>query len=152
MMCWLPKAAEFFYHISPDVIAIILGGFIFQRWFTKRANQAELINILIHEFDRLRDDALEYWNLNGENPEELRRAKILEQKIKATAKALAADLRNYESRYKTKMDHATLMSEVIDTCTGGTFEAKDRKPDVSRYIFIANSIGHVKTTLMGHKL
>jgi len=152
MTDWPKNVGEFLYHISPDVIAIVIGGFFFQLWFTKRANQSESINYLIEGFDELKADALEYWNLDGAVPGELRKARLLEQKIKGTTRSLATDLKNYQTRYKTEMNHEELMMDVIDACTGGSLEGNERKHDEGRYILISNTINRVRTALIKHKM
>ena len=41
-------------HIAPEVIAVVLGGVIFQRYFVARANESALIDYLIRGLDELR--------------------------------------------------------------------------------------------------
>jgi len=146
------KILDFLYHISPELIAVILGGIFIQLFFVRRANEAELINFLIKELDELRTDALEYWNLDCSKLDQKPRARILEQKIKGAFKSLASDLNHYSSRYHKKLEHEKLMSEVADACTGGQFEGATRPSEPARYIMVINTINRIKSELMRRKL
>jgi hypothetical protein len=143
--------AAFLYHISPQVIGVIIGGLIFQRYFVSRANECALIDYLIRGLDDLRADALEYWSTENtkQNREKVR---VMEQKIKGAIKGLTSELRSYCDRYCKKFDYAHLMQEVSESCTGGLFESEKRKPESARYLLVVNSLHRVKWELMRRKL
>ena len=144
----------FLYHISPALVTVTLGGFILQRFFVSRANEASLIDYLLKELDGLRSDALEYWNLDCKNggTECKDKAQILEQKLKGAIRCLSSDLDHYSKRYRKKADFRSLMVEVSDACTGGDFESVKRTCDRQRYLMVVNTINRVKTELRLGKL
>lgn len=150
----LEKLGGFLYHISPQLVAVILGGLIIQKFFVSRANEAALIDYLMKELDSLRSDALEYWNLDCKNGgvECKEKALVLEQKLKGGIKSLTSELGQYSRRYRKKADFRILMVEVSDACTGGNFECAKRTRDRQRYLMVVNTINRVKSELRIGKL
>lgn len=154
----LDKLPGFLYHISPQLIAVLIGGLILQKFFVSRSNEAALIDRLIVELNELRSDALEYWNLDctkgdkGEKDEKRDRARLLEQKIKGAVQGLTSDLRYYSRRYRRNTDFPPLMVEVADACTGGQFESANKIAETSRYLTVVNAINRVKSELIRMKL
>jgi hypothetical protein len=148
----LQASLKFLYYIAPQVIAVIIGGLIFQRYFVARANECAIIDYLVKGLDELHTDSLEYWNLETNTKVNRERARVLEQKIKGAIKSLTSELRSYSERYCKKTDFGHLMAEVADACTGGLFESEKRTPDSGRYLTIVNSLHRVKWELMRRKL
>jgi hypothetical protein len=149
------KLLDFLYYISPALVTVLLGGFILQKFFISRANEAALIDFLIRELDELRTLSLEYWNLDcskdGKN-EKSQRARVLEQQIKGAIKSLTGELKYYSERYCKKNDFPNLMVEVSDACTGGQFESAKKIADCSRYLVVVNTINRVKSELIRRKI
>ena len=140
--------------IAPSLVTVLLGAFIVQRFFVSRANEAALIDFLIEELDKLRDDALEYWNLAGDTKENKQRQILLTQKIKGNLRALASDFGYFCDRYclKDKSTITKLLTNLHDSCTGGEFESSKKKADPHRYIIIVNTINDVKSAVFRRKL
>ncbi|HEY5910060.1 MAG TPA: hypothetical protein VJA21_05590 [Verrucomicrobiae bacterium] len=132
LTCVLSGTLDFLYYIAPQVLAVILGGLIFQRYWVARTNESALIDHLAKELDELRNDCLQYWNLDLKTKENRPSGRILEQKIKGGIRNLNSDLRKYSERYCKKAKFDPLMVEVTDACTGGTFEGANRAPDPGR--------------------
>jgi hypothetical protein len=145
---------DFLYHISPALVTVVVGGFILQRFFVSRANEAALIDYFMKELDSLRADSLEYWNLDCKagGPECREKAAILEQKMKGAIKSLSKELNQYSKHYRKKIDFVALMVEVSDACTGGEFESIKRTRDRGRYLMVVNAIHRVKAELRLGKL
>lgn len=145
---------EFLYHISPQLVAVILGGLLVQKFFVSRANEASLIDYLTKELDELRTDSLKYWNLNCEsgNDNDTYEAQLLEQKMKGAIKSITSELSQYSKRYRKKTNFDGLMVEVSDACTGGSFETAKRPRDRQRYLIVVNTINRVKSELRMGKL
>ena len=150
----LDAVLQFLYHISPALVAVGLGTFLVQKFFVSRSNEAAQIDVLLRDFDTLRSDSLEYWNLPCEGPDNKQRQQVLAQKIKGSIKGISSDIAYYCSRYcSDKKEHlATLMIEVADACTGGEFESAKKRVDASRYLLIINAINHVRSELFRRKL
>lgn len=148
----LNDCLKFLYHISPQVISVLIAGLIFQRYFVARSNESAFIDYLVEGLDELRSDALEYWNLEISPRTNREKGRILEQKIKGAIKSLTSELRNYSNRYCKRIDFVPLMTEVADACTGGQFESASRAPDSGRCLPVVNSIHRVKWELMRRKL
>ena len=142
---------SFLRYVSPSVIAVILGGFIFQQYFVARANECSFIDYLITGLDELRSDVFEYWSLDV-NAKNRNQARFLEAKIKGAIKSLTSELRSYSQRYCSRTDFGPLMIEVSDACTGGQFEVAERSADSGRYLSVVNSLHRVKYELMRRKL
>jgi len=139
----------FLYHIAPQILGVILGGFLFQLYWVRRANESNLIDHLTKALDELRNDSLEYWNLDLREEKNLSRGRILEQKMKGAIRNLNSELRMYAERYCKKVKFEPLMVEVSDACTGGTFETASRGPDTGRYLMVVNIIHRVRWELIG---
>ena len=152
LMSVLSGILGFLYYIAPQVLGVILGGWIFQRYWVARTNESALIDHLAKELDELRNDCLHYWNLDLKTKENRAEGRILEQKIKGGIRNLNSELRKYSERYCKRTNFEPLMMEVADACTGGTFEGANRPPDLGRYLTVVNTIHHVRWELMKRKL
>lgn len=148
----LQSIGHFLYHISPALVAVLLGSFIIQKFFVSRAHEAEFIDDLVERLSDLEADALEYWNIDSSDSGQGNRAKVLEQKIKGAIKGLAADLQYYSTRYRRKQKFTESLSELSDACTGGDFESRSKKPDSARYIFVINATSKLRSLLLHRKM
>lgn len=147
-------AVEILRIILPPLITVVLGAFVAQRFFVSRANEAAMVDFMVRELHELRKDALEYWTLSTDSPENKQRQIVLAQKIKGMIKSLSADSNYYCDRYcKFKSGELqSLLVEVADACTGGDFETVSKKVDTGRYILIVNAINRVKSEFHRRKL
>jgi hypothetical protein len=140
--------------IVPPLITVGLGAYVAQRFFVSRANEGAMVDFMVRDLRELQSDALEYWTLAADTPENKQRQIILAQKIKGMIKSLSADSNYYCARYcKCKSGELqNLLVEVADACTGGEFESVRKKIDTGRYILIVNAINRVKSELHRRKL
>ena len=102
MLCWV---GGFLYHISPDVIGVLIAGFWIQSIWTRRENQSAWIENLTDEMKILVEESLEYWSLDysdgAANAEAGRaRAQMLEPRIKGGVYQINSQLRRYSERYQ----------------------------------------------------
>jgi len=150
----LEQIGKFLYYIAPALVAVGLGTYLVQKFFVSRANEATLIDLLLRDFEALRSDSLEYWNLTSDGAENDKRQKILEQKMKGAIRGISADIQYYCDRYciYKKADWASLMEKVADACTGGEFESLNKQVDAKRYLLIVNAISSIKSELFRRKL
>jgi hypothetical protein len=142
---------RFLRHISPQVIGVIIGGVIFQRYFVARANQSAFIDYLVQGLDELQCDTLEYWSLDV-TVKNRDKARFLEARIKGAINSMTSELRCFSGRYFRKLDFGPMMVEVSEACTGGAFESAIRSADSGRHLTVVNSIHRVKWELMKRKL
>lgn len=151
LLGWL---LDIFYYILPSLVTVGVGAFLIQKFFTSRANEAALIDLLVEQLDTIKADSIEYWNLPGGSEENNRKSQILAQKIKGSIKSIGSDLRFYCDRYclAKKEEIAHLIAEVSDACTGGTFESTNRQIEPARYLFVINSIHRLRSELFRRKL
>jgi len=138
-------------HVSPQVLAVIIGGVIFQRTLWLVPTSPRFIDYLIKGLDELRCDALEYWSMDV-NAKNRDKARFLEAKVKGAVKSLTSEMKCFSQKYCRKTDFAPLMVEVSDACTGGAFESATRNADGGRHLMVVNSIHRVKWELMKRKL
>ena len=145
---------EFFWHISPALVTIIIGAFALQRFFVRRANASSFVDAVIKDLEILKLDSLEYWNIEPSDESLRSRCSVLEQKLKGSIKGLSSDMTYFCSKYRT-IDNLTLQNlliDVADSATGGDFESQNRKPAPSRYIHIVNTINKLRSKLLMTKL
>jgi hypothetical protein len=140
--------------IVPPLITVVFGAYVAQRFFVSRANEGAMVDFMVGELRELQNDALNYWTLATDSPENKQRQIVLAQKIKGMIKSLSADSSYYCDRYcKFKSGELqNLLVEVADACTGGEFESIRKKVDTGRYILIVNAINRVKSELHRRKL
>lgn len=152
--CLLSGILKFFHHILPALVTVGLGAFVVQKFFTSRANEASLIDLLVERLDSIQSDSIEYWTLPTGSGDENRKQQILAQKIKGSIKSIDSEIRFFCERYcpEKKDDVANLVAEISDACTGGSFETTDRQVEPSRYLFVVNSIHRLRSELFKRKL
>ena len=147
------KIGDFLYHIAPAIIGVVLGAFLVQWYWVSRANESALIEYFTEELTDLVDETTEYWSLDCRTSEENRqRARMLEQRIKASIKNLNSSLGQYSRRYCKKVDFTSLMGEVNDACTGGTFETAKRAPDPARFSSVVNATHRIRWQLLQRRV
>jgi len=147
------EAYKVTFHLLPALVTVGLGGCLLQRFFVGKANEASLIDRVISDMDMLLDDAIEYWNIIPDSDENMKRDRILSQKIKGRIRCADVLLQHYSSRYKDMQSNLrSLMMDVSEACTGGQFESATRREDIPRFLKIYNSINQVKIELLRRKL
>jgi len=148
-------------YISPPIFGsicgVIVGGYIIQRYWIRKANESVLIDYLTKELGDLVDETLEYWSLDcsgtGAGPDEARKqARKLEPKIKAAIKNLGSVLRYYSDRYCCDIDFSQSMVEISDACTGGQFEVVKRSADSHRFLSVVNATTRIRSMLIGRRI
>ena len=142
---------------SPSVVGVLVGGFIIQRYWVRKANESALIEYLTKELSDLVDETLDYWSLDCSGTDKLgdqnrQQARKLEQKIKGAIKNLNSVLRQYSERYCKNINFTDLMAEVSESCTGGKFEVKKRPADPERYLHIVNATHRVRSKLFERRV
>lgn len=162
--------------IIPPLLTVSLGGFLVQRFFVRRANQAAFIDHLIEELVELRNESLDYWSKStaDDNRAEI---KQLEGRMKGRIHSLVADLNYFRSaaeplRLKVAKKigawmpvclkrflpdgeaptYVVSMLEVYDACTGDGFESEPHLEDATKYFSICSKISTVKSELLRIKL
>ena len=147
------KIGGFLHHVSPALLALVGGSLIVQRYFVRKANEANFIDAIIKDLEALKTDAISYWSKDP-TPAEKSGLESLAQKIVGAVKALNADLRAYSKRYcpKRESEFAQLIVELSDACTGGHFQTVKRKADSGRVLPITNCICRIKLELRKRKL
>ena len=150
---WL-ATIRFLYYITPALVTVSLGAFLVQKFFVRRSNEAAMIDLLVREFDTLRNDAIDYWSNLGRNSREKQQQVLMSQKIKISIKSIFSDLNYYCGRYcpKQATEIKVLMMDVSDACTGGDFESLRKSGDEARYLLINNAINTARTALLRRKI
>ena len=148
---------DYLRHVSPALLGVLLGGFIVQRYWIRRANEAAFIEYLSRELSDLVDETIEYWSLDCQAKTEdyqsnRRTSRKLEQKIKASIKNLNSLLLNYAERYCKKIAFTPLMEEVLHACTSGKFETLARAADTDRFLMVINATHRVRMKLLERKV
>lgn len=144
-----------FYFLSPFIapsITVGLGGWWIQRSFVTRANASAFADALVKRMDEILADSLEYWNIHQPDAAQEKRAKVLAQKIKGSVKILNTDVRYFKGKYATGEDFDANMVNILDTCTGGSFESTARMADPDRYLLIVNQVNDLKSKILRVKL
>lgn len=154
--CW----AAIIWHVMPAITTVLLGGFLVQRFFVRRANAAAYVDATLDILQKLQDDALEYWGqpASPDKPEIL----IIAQKIKAGHKQLEEMIESFCQKYgygfpkvckaKSLRDQCKpSLDDLFERATGGDFEQADHKPDPGRTFKIANNINTIRTALLHTK-
>src|SRR5688500_17692004 len=100
----LKSLGTFVYHVSPSILGVVIAGFVFQRYWVRKANESVLIEYIAKELNDLVDETLEYWSMDcsgtGKEAEQNRLvARRLSAKIKAASHNLTAVLRSYSEKY-----------------------------------------------------
>jgi hypothetical protein len=142
---------------SPSLVGVLVGGFIVQRYWVRKANESAIIDYLTKELSDLVDETLEYWSLDCAGTTrraELNRleARRLEPKIKGAIKSINSVLRHYCRRYCSDVDFDPLMVEVNDACTGGNFEVSRRAADPHRFLTVVNATHRVREHLFERRV
>lgn len=148
----LNAVGNFAYHVSPAVAGVIVGGWIIQRYWVKKSNEAAIVDYIVRELSDLVDDTLLYWSIDcsgtGTKADaDRKQATQLAAQIKAASHNLNAVLRSYCNRYCARDSFDTLWSEVHDACTGGEFEVAKRPADPHRYSRVVSSTHRIRWRL-----
>jgi hypothetical protein len=157
----LTELGKYLIWISPTVIGVMVGGFIVQRYWVKKANESAMIEYLTKELNDLVDETLEYWSIDcsgGNGVEDRRRtARKLEPKIKGALHNINSVLKSYSTRYCSRsycknVDFNDLMSEVMNACTGGNFEGEKRAAEPHRFLSVVNTTHRVRSHLFERRV
>ena len=144
---------DFLHHISPAIVTVVFGGVVAQRIVASRSHKSALLDLIVTNLEQLRSDALDYWGQSLPNTDSKR--KLLEAKIKADAQMIAADVTFVAEKYcwwkSSERRLKSLMDDVHDACTGGDFETKQKKAELSRYPTVVKSIHNLKKELWQKK-
>jgi len=167
-LAFLDDIRKYLIYWSPSVVGVLVGGFLVQRYWVRKANESALIEYLTKELNDLVDETLEYWSLDCSGSKEgvgerRDQARMLEQQIKGAIKNLSTVLEAYGDRYCARfsflglrigqtVDFAKLMCEVNDACTGGQFESAKRPPDGARFLSIINTTHRVRWKLLKRRV
>ena len=156
LMWYIEVLGKALFHILPALVTVGLGAWLIQRFFVSRANQAAFIDVLVGELDVIREDSLEYWTNHQDANGKKDTTNPLTQKIKGSIKSVNSDLIYFCERYRLaneKKTHiTTLMTDMADACTGGSFESKRKDTDKDRYLLIVNAINQLRSELFRMKL
>ena len=146
---WAPAII---WHVLPSFVTLCFGGYILQRYFANKSNQATLVDGIGEQMEKIQEDALEYWNLEVTDKEKESRATVLEQRIKGFLGGLSADVDFFVFKHGGKSLLRALVDELHVKCSGGDFESKQRKVDSGRYIHIVNAACNLRSALLRNKL
>ena len=160
----------------PPLTTVFVGGFLIQRFFVRRANQAAFVDHIVDELGELRSDALEYW-AQALTPDTRDTVKQLEARIKGRVHSLVSDLNFFRNSRKqihqrvwrwmrdkwfTRLQHPTTNDEgpsyvvamlnVYEACTNGDFETDGHQASPEKYFPICSAISSVKSELLRIKL
>jgi hypothetical protein len=161
MLEMLDRLRDYVIYVSPQLVGVIVGGLLIQRYWVQKANESSVIEYLTKELSDLVDETLEYWSIDcstGDGVAERRReARRLEAKMKGAIHNINSVLGHYANRYcsrsyRKKVDFSALMAEVNNACTGGTFEVAKRPADASRGWAVVNTIHKVKSQLLERRV
>lgn len=133
---------KFVWHILPAVTGVLLGGFVINRFYVRKANVAGLVDRACDRLDELKESCADYWCScpNSESPEDVKEAAVLEGKIKATVFHINALRGVLTKKYGLGSDLQAPITRLHDLCTGGSFESKERKADKQRFMKITRTI------------
>jgi len=138
---------RFLYHISPALVAVVLGGLVVNRFFVRRANRARLIECLCDDIAKLLSDCADYWSVDY-SAEMKADHWVREARIKGAIVRLNSDIQLLCQKYGIKTpDFCPLILELQEHCTGGEFESCRRKADRARYLRIVNSAKTITSEL-----
>lgn len=140
--------------IAPAVITVGGGGYLLNRFFVGRANLAAVVERICDVMDGLRDDCASYWSVDStSDPEMLPEQTVLETKIKAEALQVSALVCLIaDKRRDIPDDVRVLILDLVDNCTGGDFETKDRKANKARFMRIVTTINKISVELQRLKI
>jgi hypothetical protein len=150
---WLVGLAE---KTVPSVLGVLVGalitGYFLNKYFVRRANIAALVERICDELDALRDDCGEYWSADYDDAK-ADVAALLESKIKARNLYLGGMVALAAIKHKQAPDDLRVqLFKLMDHCTGGLFESKQRKADRRRYMKIVSSINKIAVELQKFKI
>ena len=91
VMDFFANLSGWFYHVSPALLTVVVGGVAIQTLFIQRANAATFVDGIIKELEVLKTDALEYWNTDPSQDAD-NRCPVLEQKIKGSVISVGNDI------------------------------------------------------------
>lgn len=148
---------DFFNHLAPTLLGVLLGGYLVQKYWISRANEAALMDYFSKELSELVNETLEYWSLDystdsKKDAENRQQARRLEQKIKGSLNNLNRALQAYSKRYCSKTDFTPLVADLHQACTAGTFEAASRGSDPARYLAVVNAAHQVRWKLFERRI
>lgn len=141
--------------IIPSLITVGGGGYLINRFFVSRANLAALIERVCDVMDELRDDCASYWSVDCDttDPKEMAHQSVLETKIKAEVLQVNALVGLLADKRRDMPDDVrVLILDLVDNCTGGKFESKDRKADKPRFMRIVTGINSISVELQRLKI
>lgn len=152
-------AGSYLVYVSPQVVGVLVGGFLVQRYWAKKSNESAIIEYLSKQLSDLVEDTLEYWTLDcggttkrSENSRHL--ARKLEPKLVGAIKNINSNLGQYCNKYckKKKDDFDLLMVDVSDACTGGKFGVAKRAPDPDRFLYVVNTTHRLRWQLLKRRV
>ncbi|WP_193213633.1 hypothetical protein [Luteolibacter marinus] len=148
------RIGKWLYHVSPALLAVILGAFGVNRFFIRRANAAAFADRICEDLKILASDLLEYWSFDSSDQSSYRRNQILAQKIKGALQAVDRDIRCFSSKYQKRKssEFQLLMVDLVDAATGGDFESDNIDFRPEKYIKIAKRIGEIRSKLLETKI
>jgi len=169
----IPELVKLF---LPPLTTVLVGGFLIQRFFVGRANQAAFVDHIVGELGELRSDALDYW-AKPLTPDTRDIVKQLEVRIKGRVHSLVSDLNFFRNsrrpfhrrawrwmlkKLSTRLqepnindegpDYVVAMLDVYETCTDGDFETDGHQASPEKYFQICSAISAVKSELLRLKL
>lgn len=151
---YLEQLLKLLWHILPALITVILGAFVLQKYFVRKANASIFVDSILKELEGLRKDTLNYWN--EDDGADHKKFDILAQSIKGAIKVIGSDISHFCDKYEEdkalKDQFNNLLVKLSDAATGGDFESPNRKRESGRYLVIVNAINDLKSELLQTKL
>lgn len=139
------------WHLLPTLTAVLVSGWLLQRFFIRKSNAASLADSILGELQTLRNDSLDYWSLSDPDKEI-----VLASQLKGSIQTISADIDYYCIHYKinkeTKSHFDILQISLADAVTGGDFEQKKRKANPYRYLTILNVINKIRSEIHKTKI
>jgi len=143
---------SFLNHIAPALVTVALGGFLIHRFFIRRSNIANIIDSICEKLAGLKSDCASYWSI-GYAETEKSKLSILEANIKASLTCIEREIRFLNEKYKINITKQQAeMLTLMDCCTGGDFESKNRKANKERFFKIVNSTNEIAFSLQHNKI
>jgi len=151
-MChFLKWLGDFLYHVSPQIVAVVFGGLLINRFFIRKANLSSAIDRACTLLEVVRENSARYWSedynkLNSEQP-------ILEVKLKGTLIQLGAELDFISTKYGLPAESwETDLTNLYDVCTGGNFESAKRIAEKDRHFRAVKLANLISQKLQHNKI
>lgn len=145
---------DFIYHISPSLIIVFGGSYYFNKFFIRKNNIAGILDSLKNETKEVLNLSINYWSQEKVNTDSsLNQLRSKELEIKQKLQSINVDLISLEIKYKLKLKNSKdLLTELVDGCTGGTFEQATRDIDLTRCDMIIKRSFRFTSSLATHKI